>query len=146
MKRLLIFTAFISMFLPIAAFSQDNTDGAAQKQNAARTKEIQLREQELGLQQKEAEFKFQQAKRDIELQAQKIKLENTRKPKKDEAMPVLFMLILVVNILCSIWVYQDIQKKSHESGIWIVIALLTGLIGTLVYAVVRIGDIPKQKA
>ena len=146
MKRLLILTAFISMFLPIAAFSQDNTDGAAQKQIAARTKEIQLREQELGLQQKEAEFDFQQAKRELELQSYKTKLNKAQKPKKDEAMPVLLMLILVVNILCSIWVYQDIQKKSHESGIWIVIALLTGLIGTLVYAVVRIGDIPKQKA
>lgn len=144
MKRLFLLTALASMLLPVATYSQENAAGAAQKQNAARTKEMQLREKELDLQQKEADLKFQQQKRELELQSRKIKLENARKPKQD-AKGLILILILVVNILCSIWVYQDIQKKSHESGIWIVIALLTGLIGTLVYAVIRIGVITKQK-
>ena len=146
MKRIFLFTLMASILIPVLAYSQDNPEAAAQRKNATPTREIQMREKELDLQQKEAEFKFQQAKRELELQSYKIKLENARNPKKNEIMPILFMIIVVVNILCAIWVYQDIQKKSHESGIWIVIALLAGLIGTLVYAVIRIGDTTKQKA
>ena len=145
MKRLFLLTAFTTIFIPAVAYSQENTANTAQKQNAARTKEMQLREKELDLQQKEAEFKFQQQKRELELQSRKIELENARKPKQN-GLALMLILILVVNILCSVWVYQDIQKRSHESGIWIVIAVLTGLIGTLVYAVIRIGDVTKQKA
>jgi hypothetical protein len=48
--------------------------------------------------------------------------------------------LLVVHILLAVWVYTDIRKLNRGSGIWIVIALLTGLLGTLVYAVVRLGD------
>jgi len=46
----------------------------------------------------------------------------------------------VVNILLAIWVYQDIRKRNAGSGIWIVVTLMTGLLGALVYAVVRIGE------
>lgn len=65
---------------------------------------------------------------------------------KEKEMQPLILLILVVNILCAVWVYQDIQKRSHESGIWIVIALIAGLLGTLVYAIIRLGDNTKSKA
>jgi hypothetical protein len=59
---------------------------------------------------------------------------------KDNAAPLL-IVIAIVHILTAIWVYQDIRKLGVGSRIWIVIALLTGLLGTLVYAVVRLGDI-----
>ena len=59
--------------------------------------------------------------------------------------PFLF-LIVVVHILVAVWVYQDIRKRNAGSGIWIVIALVAGLLGVLVYAVVRIGDNDKKKA
>jgi Flp pilus assembly protein TadB len=144
MKRILLLAALTTILIPVAAYSQEDAAGAAQKQNAARTREMQMREKELDLQQKEAELKFQQQKRELELQSRKVDLENARKPKQN-GMGVILILILIVNILCSVWVYQDIQKKSHESGIWIIIALLAGLIGTLVYAVIRIGDVSKQK-
>lgn len=52
----------------------------------------------------------------------------------------MFGIMLVVHILVAIWVYNDIRKRNSGSGIWIVIALLTGLFGTAVYALVRIGD------
>jgi hypothetical protein len=56
----------------------------------------------------------------------------------------LFMATCVlVHILTAVWVYQDIQKRHVGSGLWIVLALLTGLCGTLVYAVVRLGDTSK---
>jgi len=47
----------------------------------------------------------------------------------------------VVHILAAIWVYKDMRERSAGSGIWIAIALLAGLFGALVYALVRLGDI-----
>ena len=66
-----------------------------------------------------------------------------RKAKKhhdDKGGAVLLFVLLVVHILLAVWVYQDIRKRNTGSGIWIVVALLTGLFGALVYAIVRIGD------
>jgi hypothetical protein len=51
--------------------------------------------------------------------------------------------LCLVHILTAVWVYQDIKIRHVGSGIWVVIALLTGLLGAFVYAVVRLGDTPK---
>jgi hypothetical protein len=64
----------------------------------------------------------------------------------DKGGGIIFAIIVIVHILLAVWVFQDIRKKSESSGIWIVIALLTGLLGVLVYAVVRLGDIRKTSS
>lgn len=52
-----------------------------------------------------------------------------------------FMFVcMIVHILLAVWTYQDIRKRNAGSGVWIVVTLLTGLLGALVYAVVRMGD------
>ena len=56
---------------------------------------------------------------------------------------LLMVMCVVVHILVAIWVFQDIRTRGTGSGIWIVIALIAGLLGALVYAVVRLGDIKK---
>ena len=152
MKRLILFIALMAMLLPVAAYSQELRSEAIQQQRATRAREIQsreremeMREREMGLQQRETEMNFHREQQELELEARRIDLENARKAKKKEPHPLLILLV-VVHILCAVWVYQDIQKRTRESGIWIVIALLTGLLGTLVYAVVRLGDGTKQKA
>jgi hypothetical protein len=152
MKQLILLTALITILLPVAVYSQQTEPEAVQRQRAARSREIQihqreleLREREMELEQQQAEMNFEREQQELELQARRLDIENAQKPNKKEPHPIL-ILILVVNILSGIWVYQDIQKRSHESGIWIVIALLTGLLGTLVYGVIRLGDGIKQKA
>ena len=57
---------------------------------------------------------------------------------------LLMVMCLVVNILIAVWVYQDIRKRGTGSGIWIVITLVSGLLGALVYAVVRLGDVKQS--
>jgi len=47
----------------------------------------------------------------------------------------------IIHLLLGIWVYQDIRKRNSGSGIWIVITFLTGFLGAVVYALVRLGDI-----
>lgn len=53
---------------------------------------------------------------------------------------LMLVIMLIIHILATIWVYQDIKERKTGSGIWIFITLLTGLFGTAVYALVRIGD------
>ena len=58
----------------------------------------------------------------------------------------MFMLVcIIVHILLAVWTYKDIREKTNSSGIWIVIVLLTGLLGAIVYAIVRLGDIKRQQ-
>src|SRR4030042_6860287 len=152
MKRLIVFIALMTMLLPVAVFSQEVRPEVIQQQRAARAREIQtreremeMREREMGLQQREAEMNFQQEQQQLELETRRIDLENARQAKKKDPHPLLILLV-VIHILCAIWVYQDIQKRARESGIWLVIALLSGLLGTLVYAIVRLGNGTKIKA
>ena len=57
--------------------------------------------------------------------------------------PLMLLVIMIVHILLAVWVYNDIRKRDNESGIWIVIALIAGLLGTAVYAIVRLGNTKK---
>jgi hypothetical protein len=114
-----------------------------------RMRQLEMKREHLSLQQHEAEMDFNQQMRNIELQKHRLALKNKQQRKKHpagtehkghgEAFPLL-AIICIVHILLAVWIYQDIRKRNAGSGLWIVIALLTGLLGTLVYAVVRLGD------
>ena len=129
-------------------------------ENAER--QMHMRKMEMQMQQEEAEMHFQEQMRELELQTRKMDLENAEmdrefkmhaakmkfekgekeRPhfKSKEDLHPLLLICLVVHILTAVWVFQDIRKRGAGSGLWIVIALLTGLLGTLVYAVVRLGE------
>ena len=57
----------------------------------------------------------------------------------------IVLFCIIVNILLAVWVYKDIREKTNSSGIWIVIVLLTGLFGAIVYAIVRLGDMKRPQ-
>ena len=50
-------------------------------------------------------------------------------------------ILAIVHLLLGVWVYKDIRKRNSGAGVWIVVTLLTGLLGAAVYALVRLGDI-----
>lgn len=106
----------------------------------ARKQKIDARWQEM--ERKQARFKQQQHGRD------KLKSAIARRrraaKKREEMFGSLFVLGAVVNVLLAIWVYQDIRKRNSGSGLWIVLALLAGFFGTLLYAIVRLGDVQQQ--
>jgi len=112
-------------------------------------RQLELKKQNMELQQREAQMDFDQKMREIELEKHHIALEREQRPQKHPAcfahcrkgkMFPLLAICCIVHILVAVWVYQDIRRRNAGSGIWIVIALLTGLLGALVYAVVRLGD------
>jgi hypothetical protein len=112
---------------------------------------LHLRQKQLDLEEREAKLDFQRETRKIKLQKQRIGLERGRKknmhpgrfkhckPKKCAFLALCF----IINIFLAVWVYQDIRKRNAGSGMWIVITLLAGFFGALLYTIVRLGDIRK---
>ena len=50
----------------------------------------------------------------------------------------LFIIgLVVVWILLAVWVYRDAKKRGMEATLWLLLVLLTGLIGLIVYLIVR---------
>lgn len=101
--------------------------------------QLQLRTQELELQQMEAKVEFERRMQEIKLQNQQTNSGRGIMDKEAGQRALLF-LCAVVHVLLAVWVYQDIKQRNSGSGIWVAIAALAGLLGTLVYAVVRLGD------
>ena len=138
MKRCVLGMVLVAMFLPAAVVAQEFEPEEAEFQ-------MEMHGRKLELEQRQAEMELKRRMGELELEKHKLGLEQLRKAHKD-GPHALLLVILVVNILTAIWVYQDIRQRGTGSGIWIVIALLTGLVGTLVYAVVRLGNSEKKKA
>jgi len=121
--------------------------------------QMEMHEREMDLQHQKSQMDIERRMQELELEKRKIELEHMRRANEhpgrledydddddDDELHPLLLLLLVVNILCAVWVYQDIRRRNAGSGIWIVIALLTGLLGTLVYAIVRLGNGAKKEA
>ena len=56
----------------------------------------------------------------------------------------LYMMIIVsiivgfiINLLIGIWIYKDAKKRDMNAAVWLLIVLLTGCIGCIIYLVVR---------
>jgi len=155
MNRYVLIGVLMAMFFSTPVFSQEPEKSRGRPQEEV-GRQLRLRRAQMEMEGREAELDFQRKMRELELERHKAKLGRQRKPHKHPAcfrhcrkcvmLPFLVLgVCLVVHILLAVWVFQDIRKRNAGSGIWIVIALLTGLLGTLVYAVVRLGN-TKQTA
>lgn len=56
------------------------------------------------------------------------------------------VVAFVIIILIAIWVYKDAEKRGTSGALWLIIVILTGIIGLIIWLVVRppIGGHPKQ--
>ena len=146
MKHFILFMAALGMLVLVStALGQES----ALEGEGMEERELDMHRARLDLQEYEGEVDFRREMRELELEKKRMGLERWRKSKKypicmkhhdDKGGAVLLFVLLVVHILLAVWVYQDIRKRNTGSGIWIVVTLLTGLFGALVYAIVRIGD------
>ncbi len=50
---------------------------------------------------------------------------------------VLIVVWLVVSLLIAIWVYKDAKSRDMNAAVWLLIVLVTGCIGCIIYLVVR---------
>jgi len=144
MKRSIFLITLLVVLYPLVGFCQE-----VDEQLEAAEKQLELGRIQLEFQEREAKVDFDRQMQELEVEERRIELEQQRENMgqnkhqklrhKRCAVPFL-MLCFIVHILVAVWVYQDIQKRKAGSGIWIVIALLAGLLGVLVYAIVRLGD------
>lgn len=52
-------------------------------------------------------------------------------------MIVLVIVYYIIGILIAVWVYKDAKKRDMNAAVWLLIVLLTGCIGCIIYLVVR---------
>ena len=50
---------------------------------------------------------------------------------------ILVVVWFVVALLIAIWVYKDAKKRDMNAAVWLLIVLVTGCIGCIIYLVVR---------
>jgi hypothetical protein len=56
-------------------------------------------------------------------------------------MGLFGLTLIVVHVLLAIWIFTDIRKRNAGSGIWIVVTLMIGFPGAVLYLLARIGDV-----
>lgn len=50
---------------------------------------------------------------------------------------IIVVIYYVIGLLIAIWVYRDAKKRDMNAAVWLLIVLLTGCIGCIIYLVVR---------
>lgn len=160
MRRVLILMAMAMFVTAAIAVAQERPERARPEPNPMM--ELQLRERQLDLEARESEMDFERNMHELELQKRRAeigRIAGTRKPGPEAARPsgqcgpghkngcagLFFVVVAAIHVLVTVWVYRDIRQRNAGSGLWIVIALLSGLLGALVYAVVRIGDMRRAE-
>ncbi|MHC4394803.1 MAG: hypothetical protein ACYS1A_04040 [Planctomycetota bacterium] len=153
MKGYVLISVLMVVFLVTIALGQEQGE-AKEHHREDMERQIHLRRMQLEMEEQEAELDFHRNKRKLDLAERKAAFARKQKiqkhPKQSghhcgEKMAPLLIICFVVHILLAVWVYQDIRKRSCGSGIWIVIVLLTGLLGVLPYTIVRLGDSREPK-
>ena len=141
MKKFMLIAMLTAIFVPANSFGEEHEKRPV-RPAANREQQMRVQHMELELEEREIELNFHREMKELELQQRRNELQGRKHHNlKRGKCPGLLLVCLIVHILTAVWVYKDIQQRKTGSGVWIVIALITGLLGTLVYAVVRIGDI-----
>ncbi len=53
-------------------------------------------------------------------------------------LPIILAIVwFIIAILVAIWVYKDAKKRDMNAAVWLLIVLVTGCIGCIIYLVVR---------
>ena len=108
--------------------------------------QMEMQQRKMELEQRQAKMDMERKMQELDLQQRRMEMERVLHDDDDDddkcegMLGLLLVVCVIVRILLAVWVYMDIRQLGRGSGIWIVIVLLAGLLGALVYAVVRIGD------
>ena len=50
---------------------------------------------------------------------------------------VVFLIPLIIGIVLAIWVYKDAEKRGKSGALWLLIVLVTGILGLIIWLVIR---------
>ena len=106
--------------------------------------EIELYERGLEVRAREARLIQEREMGELELEQRRAEVERTRRAghgQGDQKCGAVLLLILVTNVLLTVWVFKDMHEQKIGRALWVPIVLLTGVFGAILYAIVRHTDI-----
>ena len=145
MRQVTLVFLMIGVFLPAVAFATAEEEALAfegEKLEFAHAKRLS----ELDIEAHETKLDFERQIHELELKARAAQIERQQpgpyhhRPKHGGIAGLIGLIMIIVRVLATIWVSRDLQQRKTGSGLWIPIVLVGGLLGLLVYAVVRLGD------
>jgi len=138
MKNTLWMVAVMAMVLGAAA----RTAAAQEDEELPFEEQIERQMMELELRQREDEVEFERQERELELEQRRAEIDRARgrRPDHHKHHGFLLLLIIITNILLTVWVFKDMNEKKIGRALWVPIVLLAGVFGAILYAIVRIAD------
>jgi hypothetical protein len=58
---------------------------------------------------------------------------------------IIILIPFIIGLVIAIWVYKDASKRGMSGALWLIIVILFGLLGLIIYLIVRRGH-PVQPA
>jgi thiol:disulfide interchange protein len=58
---------------------------------------------------------------------------------------LIVILAFIVQIALGAWIYKDAKKRNMDAALWLLVVLLTGLVGLVIYFIVREPLYPEKK-
>ena len=53
-------------------------------------------------------------------------------------IPIAFFAVwIIIAILIAVWVYRDAEKRGESGALWLIIVLITGIIGLIIWLIIR---------
>ncbi len=144
--RMIIGVLAVALALTTVAFAQEPEEHR-RGPRGGREHEMDRQHRQPELEAREAERNFQREMRELELDERRAAMKRRLGgPGRHEGPggAIFLAFCVVVNILLTVWVYQDMRKRNAGSGLWIAITLLIGFLGALLYAIVRLGDMRQE--
>lgn len=144
-KRNLMVVILLLAFTTLASAQQDVPAREQQSRNNPQ-REMDAPRRAVPMEQREAELDAHRAMRDREWQEQRERFDqHLAREHRDRPVFAIFLAVsLIVHILLTVWVYQDMRQRNTGSGLWIPIVLLSGFFGALLYGVARLGDVKNK--
>ena len=56
---------------------------------------------------------------------------------------VCVVVMLIISIMIAVWVYRDAKSRGMSGALWLLIVLIAGIIGLIIYLVVRHDKVPE---
>ena len=148
MKHMAWTVAVVAMFLAAAA----QTAAAQENEGPMSDEQIEQREIEMDLHNRELELEHEQRLRELDIEQRELEIEQQRaeigrvgqgphdKPPHHKDHGLFILLIIITNILLTVWVFKDMHEKKIGRALWVPIVLLAGVFGAILYAIVRVAD------
>ena len=138
----IVWTAVLVMM--VVATGVSAREAAKGDEDAPTVDQLERHERALELQAREAELVHAQKLREMELQQREAEMERERHGRgksHGKHRGGLLVLILLIHILLTVWVFKDMHEQKIGRALWVPIVLLTGIFGALLYAIVRNADL-----